>query len=190
MNARILLAVPLALLLAGVAAANILLVTEQHLAPGTSFDIQGNGFGRKPTAWLDLDGRRIPLRLAKGGTDAALRATLASLPYRAHGDCLLKVRPKNSKIAFALAGMTIELPAVDDIAQDTAAVRTEITIHGQYFGARRGKVEIGGKRAKVVSWTADTVQAVVPAGIPSGLTYVYVTNRAGTSTDLVSFNVQ
>jgi hypothetical protein len=169
------------LVIASVATANVVAVSQEQLSVGTAFDVSGTGFKKRPAIWLDLAGRRIPVRLLKGGTDVLLHAKLADIPSRVHGDCVLKVKPRGTKIAFTLSGLSIELPHVTGVTPSAATAGTDVTIDGSSFGARRGKVEFDGRRGRIVSWSDTQIHAIIPAGLEVGTTGVVVTSKAGGS---------
>ena len=182
------LVVAFGLVVASVAAANVVSVSQEKLSVGTAFDVNGTGFKRRPAVWLDLAGRHIPVKLLKGNTDVLLHAKLTDIPSRAHGDCLLRVKPRGSKIAFTLTGLSIELPHVATATPSTATAGTEVTIDGSSFGARRGKVAFDGLRGRIVSWSDTQIHAIVPAGLEVGTTAVIVTSKAGASLEPVAIN--
>jgi len=182
------LALAFGLVLASVATANVVSVSQEKLSVGTAFDVNGTGFKRRPTIWLDLAGRRIPVKLLKGSTDVLVHAKLTDIPSRAHGDCLLKVRPRGAKVAFTLSGLSIELPHVATVTPTDATAGTTVTIDGSSFGARRGKVAFDGRRGRVVSWSDTQIHAVVPGGLEVGTTAVIVTSKAGASLEPVAIN--
>jgi hypothetical protein len=150
-----------------------------QLAVGTTFDVTGDGFARPVRAWLELGERRIPLRISRRATDTQFTATLVGLPAGAHGDCLLRVPAKGSKVAFTLGGISIELPAAASVTPLSARAGDELTIDGEFFGTKRGRVLLGGVRAKVVAWGGTQIRAVVPKDAPAGRVFVDVQNRAG-----------
>ena len=183
------LALAFGLVLSSVATANVVSVSQEKLSVGTAFDVNGTGFKKRPAVWLDLEGRRIPVRVLKGSTDLLVHAKLAEIPARAHGDCLLKVRPRGAKIAFTLAGLSIELPHVATTTPTTATAGTEVTIDGSSFGFKRGKVAFDGRRGRVLSWSDTQIHAVVPAGLDVGTAAVIVTSKAGSSLEPVAVTI-
>ena len=84
---------------------------------------------------------------------------------------------------------TILLPVVDGTDPPSGAGGTEVTIHGSLFGPSKGKVTIGGKKAKVTSWSDDTIVVVVSKKAPVGDQPVVVVNKAGASTTALTFSV-
>jgi hypothetical protein len=83
---------------------------------------------------------------------------------------------------------TIVLPAPAMTDPTTGPAGTVVTIHGSKFGDVKGKVTIGGKKAKVKSWGDDTIVVVVPKAAP-GDQPVVVTNKAGSSDGSLKFDV-
>jgi hypothetical protein len=183
------LALAFGLVVSSVATANVVSVSQEKLSVGTAFDVNGTGFKKRPAIWLDLAGRHIPVRLLKGNTDVQLHAKLTDIPSRAHGDCVLKVKPRGAKIAFTLSGLSIELPHVAAVTPPTATAGTTVTIDGSSFGARRGKVAFDGRRGRVVSWSDTQIHAVVPAGLEAGTAAVVVTSKAGGSVEPVAVTI-
>ena len=84
---------------------------------------------------------------------------------------------------------TILAPAPETALPGNGPAGTEVTIHGAYFGPSKGKVTIGGKKAKVKSWADDAIVVVISKKAPAGEQPVVVTNKAGASTVPLSFDV-
>jgi hypothetical protein len=61
-----------------------------------------------------------------------------------------------------------------------------VTLHpfwdAQGFGIKKGKVKVGGKPAKVETWTADEISFLMPTKLPDGIHVVTVKNKVATST--------
>ncbi len=189
MNATRLAAMGLVLAFATAAAAAILSASVKRLSVGTSFGVDGSGFRRNPSAWLEVGARKIPLKMHRRGTDAHIDFTLTTLPQGVHGDCVLRIRPTGTKVPFTFAGLSIELPSVGTTVPASAAPETEVTIDGNFFGTKRGRVTFGGRRGKVTSWSDSQIKVVVPSGLASGGVYLLVENRAGASQAMVVFTI-
>lgn len=175
--------------LAAASFANVGNASAYHLSAGTDFGIDGTDFGTRPTAWLDFSGRHVPLKIAKGGTETHLDVRLASVPKGVHGACQLKVRPKGVKVPFSLAGMTIELPAPTGPMPVSGTAGTEVTITGSYFGTKRGHVDFGTKRGRVIEWTDTLIRVTVPKHLPAGTVNLHVVNQAGESVNPTGFEI-
>ena len=63
-----------------------------------------------------------------------------------------------------------------------------MTIQGSFFGTKKGKVTLGGKSCKVLSWTMDAttgegeIDFVVPKHLTPGANELKVTNAVGADT--------
>ena len=77
--------------------------------------------------------------------------------------------------AFSLAP-----PSITPGQTATANVGTNLTLSGVGFGAKKGKVIVGAKKATVVTWTDTAITFVVPKTIPNGAVVVDVTTGGGT----------
>lgn len=65
-------------------------------------------------------------------------------------------------------------PAVVAVNRPTATPGDEISVHGASFGRRRGRVRIGGRRARVVNWSDDEIVVRVPERCAHGVHGVVV----------------
>jgi hypothetical protein len=104
------------------------------------------------------------------------------------GDYLIAVTPKLKGVATARSStvLTILPPDVSSFSADSVELGEPLTIYGDFFGTKKGKVRIGGVLAKVpkFGWT-DTAITVVPSiKTPFGPVAVSITNKAGTGTSL------
>ena len=65
----------------------------------------------------------------------------------------------------------------------------KVAITGRFFWTQKGKVTIGGKSCKVVSWTMDattgvtSVQFLIPKGLAPATYDLKVINKVGEGTD-------
>jgi hypothetical protein len=85
--------------------------------------------------------------------------------------------PEVAASAFALV-----LPTLDDTGAIEATPNATITVTGQYFGATKGLVSIGGQRAKVTAWTSTSFTCQVPGKLPSAYHDLIVRNKLGSVT--------
>lgn len=182
-------AVSLVCALASGAAAAILSATERNLCAGSTFEVSGSGFGRYPTAWLEVAGRKIPVAVRGRATDTHLSAKLRSFPRGTHGPAVLRVLPRGERMAFTFAGMSIALPDAQGLSPASGGARGEVTIDGAYFGAKTGRVAFGGRYGKITSWSDGRITVLVPAGAEPGAVFVDVSNRAGASVNRLAFTV-
>ena len=96
-----------------------------------------------------------------------------------------------------VGGFTVKPPEIVSVNPNGGKAGDQITIHGKFFGMKKGKVYLGysvnGKPIKkscsVVSWTVDPateegdIVFVVPQGLAPGVYDLIVTNSAGSDTD-------
>jgi hypothetical protein len=108
----------------------------------------------------------------------------------APGDYVVTVLPKGApkKAAPILfePGLAVRLPLVESMDKVSGATGTPVTITGRFFGGKnaaghwippKGKVYVGTKIAKVVSWDMDPgtgdsqIQITIPEGLTPGSDY-------------------
>jgi hypothetical protein len=82
------------------------------------------------------------------------------------------------------------LPELDSVAPSTVSSGDEVTLTGQYFGGLRGTVSIGGKRAKVLSWTDSAVTVRLPGKLAAGSQPVTLKTKLGSTTSAVPLQVE
>jgi len=84
---------------------------------------------------------------------------------------------------------SIMSPDIESLSSNSGTVGETITIKGKFFGAKKGKVTIGGKSCKVMSWTMDAATGVsainflVPKGLNQGIYDLKVINKVGEGAD-------
>lgn len=86
-------------------------------------------------------------------------------------------------------GFTVKAPEILDVNPNSGSVGESITIAGDYFGVKKGKVYLGyvsqGKFVKkncpVLSWSDEEIVAVVPK-LSSGSYDLIITNSVGSCT--------
>ena len=154
---------------------------------GTKTGITGSGFGTKKGKVLVGN---LSLKVLKW-TDSVIQCSVPkALPP---GTYDVTVQPwKASPIVFSGA-FTMMSPEIDSIDPAHGAVNDDITIDGFFFGTTRGKITLGGKTCRVLSWTMEPITGkseikfVVPRGLSSGTHELKLTNTVGT--DSVDFTV-
>jgi hypothetical protein len=72
------------------------------------------------------------------------------------------------------------VPRITPGQSATAAVGTPVALAGTDLGTKVGKVFVGGKKAKVVTWTDTAITLVVPNTIPNGAVVVDLVDTGGT----------
>lgn len=80
---------------------------------------------------------------------------------------------------------TIQAPEIDSVEPSSGSVNEVITVNGFFFGTTQGKVTLGGKACRVLSWAMDPktgeseIQFVMPKGFAMGAHELQVTNGVG-----------
>ncbi len=83
---------------------------------------------------------------------------------------------------------TVEDPVISSVDPATGSMGDEIIVYGFFFGTKKGKVTLGGKNCKVLSWTMhlatgeSEIHFAVPQGLSSGTQELKVTNGVGSGT--------
>lgn len=172
---------------AGAAAAAIDAVSPGSGTVGTVLTIDGSGFGAtKPKVTL-ADGKSgvsLPLKVT-AFSDAQITAEV--VPGRAktaarQGLFEVRVAPRGGEEFVAAQGFVIEPPVVEETSPGSIAPKGALTVTGTRFGTKKGKVEIGGKKAKVTNWTDTEVSATAHKKTPAGMQDVTVSNLIGEAT--------
>jgi hypothetical protein len=79
-------------------------------------------------------------------------------------------------------------PGIDSISPIQGSSGAEVTIFGDFFGIKKGKVTLGGENCKVLSWTMNAstgeseILIEVPKGLTPGIYDLSVTNLVGSDT--------
>ena len=186
------------LLLGSASAQNISSVTSSNDATvdatvsasvGSVLTISGTGFGTaKGKVFLtDSANKKYTLKvLPTDWTDTAITATILKA---AAGDLTLNVLAKGTTVP-ATSPVTIEAPAILDL-QDAAMQgsitsadpNTEFVITGNYFGTKKGKIRVGGKPAKLLSWADDMIHVLMPKTLANGLWNISLDNKVAIDGD-------
>ena len=83
---------------------------------------------------------------------------------------------------------SVEAPKVDLISPNQGGEGAEVTIYGDFFGIKKGKVTLGGKNCKVLNWgmnpsTGESdILIQAPKGLTPGTYDLTVTNQVGSDT--------
>ena len=93
--------------------------------------------------------------------------------------------------AFEVAG-----PGITSIEPDKGTVNEEVTIRGVFFGSKKGKVTLGGKNCKVLTWTMNPttgesqIRFVVPKGLSAGTYELKVANAVDSDSVEIRYRVR
>jgi len=158
---------------------------------GTVITISGAGYGTKKGKVLLGS---VALKILSWSEDSILAKLLKAL---SPGIYDITVQPKEPKGAAAIVyndGFTVKAPEIDLVEPASGSAGDEITINGLFFGTKKGKVTLGGKTCKVLSWTMDPttgeseIEFLVPKRLTPGVNELKIINGVGS--DTVNFTVE
>lgn len=159
---------------------------------GTEITITGSGFGSKKGKVL-LGSTSLTI-LEWGNDSIVCRLGKALTP----GIYDVTIWPKGVKSPILHEkAFAVRLPQVSSVSPDLGATGDPITIHGKFFGTKKGKVYLGSasdgkvksKSCPISDWRMDDpvtgaseVVLTIPKGLPPGTYDVTVTNKVGSQT--------
>ena len=151
---------------------------------GTTFQIQGSGFGmaKAPKVVLSRipDGKQIKLKVS-AYVDSQITAQLVRTFNGAAGDYGLVVTPPGGEAQSGPGTVTLVVGTIDFVSPQTPGPGDTVTISGFDFGTKKGKVVVGGKKAKVTSWSDNEIVATLHKKTPEGAQAVQIVNKIGTA---------
>jgi len=188
-----------AVLVLGTARAqDITTVTPAEGTIGTVITIDGSGFGTvrpKVTLVDPATGKKYVLKVTANSdtqiTGEVKRAVGGSL------DVVVQPKIKGAAAITETAGFLVRAPVISALLDSlggspltSAAPKQEFTVVGSFFGSKKGKVRIGGKPAKVVSWVpggavtegdvaTDVAVVAMPVSLANGLWPIDFSNLIG-----------
>jgi hypothetical protein len=158
---------------------------------GTEMTILGSELGTGKGKVLV--GKSIPKIL--DWKDDSIRCLLTkALPPDIY-DVTIQPQAKGSSPIIIEDGFTVKAPEIGPLDPISGSPGDQVTIHGLFFGTKKGKVTLEGKICKVLSWTMDSttgvseIQFVVPKGLSAGAHELKVITT-GVGWDTVNFIVE
>ena len=162
-----------------------------RVSTGTQLAVHGSGFGgltgtAKPKVFTSSDARpkKRPLKVVSfTDTDLVVEIKTGTV-----GDFDLTVQPKGKGLTPLVAAGIVRVvpPEFEAPNPQVASPSTLVTLTGAWgpetFGSKLGKVTVGGKKAKIVEWTKESIVFQMPAKLANGLYQVAVKNKIATST--------
>jgi hypothetical protein len=154
---------------------------------GTQITITGSDFGIKRGKVL-IEG--VTTKIASW-TDSSIICTLTKVPPPGGPyDVTTNLHPYKTTSPMILPDVfTVKNPELDPLLLSNGSPGTAITITGNFFSTKKGKVYLEyndkngqpkKKNCKITSWTMDSITFVVPKGLVSGIAYpLKVTNMVG-----------
>ncbi len=159
---------------------------------GTQITILGTGFGaKKGKVYLGA----VALKVLVWNDEliqCVINKRLDSSTYD------ITIQPKEPKgapeIVFENA-FSVEAPWIESVNPTEGGQGAEVTIVGDFFGIKKGKVTLGGVNCRVLSWTMDPstgesqVHIEVPKRLSSGTYDLTVSNQVGSDTMEGAFTI-
>ncbi len=151
---------------------------------GTELILAGSDFGAKKGKVLLAT---TSLKILEW-SDGLIRCLLWKALQPGTYDITIRPQAKGSSSINIQNGYTVKAPEIDSVDPTSGSTGDEITMNGLFFGTKRGKVTLGGKNCRILSWTMDPItgeseiQVVVPRGLSTGTKELKVTNGVGVDT--------
>jgi hypothetical protein len=157
-------------------------VSPEEGTVGTEISIVGSGFGtKKGKVYLGAVALKV-LAWNNKMIQCLIKKPLSPSPYD------VTIQPKGAAEILLENAFSVEAPRIDSISLIQGSQGAEVTIFGDFFGIKRGKVTLGGKNCKVSGWTMDSktgesqIEFVVPKHLTPGANELKVTNAVGADT--------
>jgi hypothetical protein len=142
------------------------------------------GFGEKKGKVL-IGGAALKVT---GWQDGSIQATLSKAASPGPNKVTIaKKIPKGATLAEEGA-FTFKGPEVHFVLPDQGKAGETVKVRGKFFGVKKGKVYVGTKAGKVVTWAMDaatgesSVEFIVPAKLAAGEYTLRVVSKAGEGT--------
>jgi hypothetical protein len=185
-------------------------VSPERGVVGTEVTVNGLFFGSKGSLYLEYVGSKGPMRKkcktlkwtmdpVTGDSEVVFVAPLITA-----GSSHVVVVPKAPVTeAKQEDGFTMMAPQITSVNPGSGSAGEPIEIRGHYFGAKKGKVYLGGyevkgkpaqKNCPVISWGVDpsgedVITFIVPGGMAAGSYNLIVTNSVGSDTETDRFTI-
>lgn len=158
---------------------------------GTHVTVTDSGFGSKKGKVLVGNAATKIINWTDSSTTFEIRKTLAPGPY----DIVVQSKEPGG-VAQATYPGAFTMMAPEIISVDPSGLPLEEkTLSGNYFGSKKGKLFLGTRKCKVVSWTMDAatgksqINFIVPKKLTSGTYDIMVVNKVGSATLAGGFTI-
>jgi hypothetical protein len=154
--------------------------------PGTTVTIMGSRFGAfQGTSLVTYSGINADL---VSWSDTMI---VVKVPANAQANGTFQVIV-NGQVSNYSTSFTVSNPIISYLSPQTGIAGTQVTISGQYFGARsdRSYVSFNAQNAGIISWSDTSIVCTVPStlGSQSGSISVVVVVDGNKSSNIASFN--
>ena len=159
---------------------------------GTQITLTGPGFGNKKGKVL-IGG--IAAKIISWDDSIIICEINKLLPLGPHEIVVILKEPKGAAPITMRVPFTMTAPEILSVDPNSGVPGDERVISGNNLGSKKGKVYLGDKTCKVLSWTMDEVTGesditfVVPKKMPSGIYDITVTGKAGAATLANGFTI-
>lgn len=153
---------------------------------GTRVTITGSDFGDKPPkVWLGQDDSKKKTKLKVVSlSDTEIVAELKKAKQAATFDVFVQKKGKGFDPVSSAGAFDVPAPSVEGVEPAGEAVAITpgglATIDGAAFGAKKPKVKVGGKGAKVVELSDTSLTIVVSKGLYAGMHDIELRTKVGT----------
>jgi len=163
----------------------VLLASPEQGTLGSQITIHGSGFGDKKGKAMVGGAALKVLTWTSNSIEGLVSKVLTLGP----STVAVQTKQKGASPITQDDAFSVETPQIWTIVPDHGGVNTPVVITGKYFGAKKGKVTIGGKSCKVTSWAMDastgmsTIQFLVPKGLAAQPYDLKVISKVGEGVD-------
>lgn len=183
------------------------LQAEPSIAEGTigtviTFTNSAEGFTDKKGKVVIYDGKKkINTKIAKGDwTNDSITATINKAFLPGTYNVRIEFKRDKTKISYDAGTFTFRKPEISSLSATEGTPGTPITITGNFFSTKKGKVyfeyedsgKIKKKNCKVVSWSMNSITFEVPKtskSLPEGTYPLKVSNKVGISAEDTTFTI-
>ncbi len=141
------------------------LVHPKEGTQGSEISITGTGFGLKKGKVLLGNAALKVLEWS----DSTIRCLLTKVAPT--GTYPITIAPKGLSPIVEEEAFAVRGPVITEVLPEEGSTGDEVVVRGLYFGSKKGKILLGTKSCKVLSWTmeSDTGEGEVRFLVPKGL---------------------
>jgi len=178
--------------LTGNPVASLVIPTEGTL--GTELMLKGKEFGAKKGKVL-IGGMAVKV-VSWTGEAIGCEVNKVPLPPAVQDIVIQRKEPKGAPAITIPDGFEVKGPEIVWLDKIHGKAGDSVTLVGKFFGTKKGKVFLGTKSCKVVTWTMNPVTGhsevvfVVPKGLTPGAQDLTISNKVGSTTMPGAFRIE
>jgi hypothetical protein len=159
---------------------------------GTKLTLTGSNFGTKKGKVL-IGGKAI--KVISWDASSITCEINKTLPQGPHDVVIQRKDPKNALPITYSQAFTLMAPKVEEVRPFRGPVKTSVLLLGTFFGTKKGKVYLGDKRCKVLTWSMDGTTGesgilfIVPDKMSPEIYRLTVTNKMASVTQTDGFTI-